>query len=333
MPLLDIRNLTIEIDTPQGRVRAVDRVSLTLNEGEIRGLVGESGSGKSLVAKAIMGMKKENWRITADRMRINDIDLMSLSPRERRKVIGRDIAMIFQEPRSCLDPSMPIGAQLIEVIPSWVFEGRWWHRLFWRKKHAIGLLHRVGIKDHRKVMRAYPHELSEVVCQKVMIAMAIAIKPRLLVADEPISAMESTTQAQLLRLLDRMNQNNNTTILLISNDISTIANLTESITVMYCGQMVETASREQLLSSPHHPYTHALLNAIPDFSGQLPHKSRLKALPGAIPPLQHLPIGCRLGPRCPYAQKLCVQTPPITRLKSQQYSCHLPLNLEKPKNE
>ncbi|MBP8126814.1 MAG: ATP-binding cassette domain-containing protein, partial [Aeromonadaceae bacterium] len=233
MPLLDIRNLTIEIDTPQGRVKAVDRVNLTLNEGEIRGLVGESGSGKSLVAKAIMGMKKENWRVTADRMRINDIDLMSLSPRERRKVIGRDIAMIFQEPRSCLDPSMPIGAQLIEVIPGRVFEGRWWQRLFWRKKHAIGLLHRVGIKDHKKVMAAFPHQLSEVVCQKVMIAMAIAIKPRLLVADEPISAMESTTQAQLLRLLDRMNQNNNTTILLISNDISTIANLTETITVMY----------------------------------------------------------------------------------------------------
>ena len=333
MPLLDIRNLTIEIDTPQGRVKAVDRLSLTLNEGEIRGLVGESGSGKSLVAKAIMGMNKDNWRISADRMRINDIDLMSLSSRERRKLIGRDTAMIFQEPRSCLDPSMPVGAQLIEVIPSRVFEGAWWQRFFWRKKHAIALLHRVGIKDHRKVMNAYPHELSEVVCQKVMIAMAIAIKPRLLVADEPISAMESTTQAQLLRLLDRMNQNNNTTILLISNDISTIANLTESITVMYCGQMVETGSREQLLATPHHPYTHALLNAIPDFSGRLPHKSRLKALPGAIPPLQHLPIGCRLGPRCPYAQKLCVQTPPITRLKNQQYTCHLLLNLEKPKNE
>ena len=253
MPLLDIRNLTIEIDTPQGRVKAVDRFSLTLNEGEIRGLVGESGSGKSLVAKAIMGMNKDNWRISADRMRINDIDLMSLSSRERRKLIGRDTAMIFQEPRSCLDPSMPVGAQLIEVIPSRVFEGAWWQRFFWRKKHAIALLHRVGIKDHRKVMNAYPHELSEVVCQKVMIAMAIAIKPRLLVADEPISAMESTTQAQLLRLLDRMNQNNNTTILLISNDISTIANLTESITVMYCGQMSKPVAASSCWQPPITP--------------------------------------------------------------------------------
>lgn len=156
MPLLDIRNLTIEIDTPQGRVRAVDRISLTLNEGEIRGLVGESGSGKSLVAKAIMGMMKDNWRVTADRMRINDIDLMSLTTRERRKIIGRSVAMIFQEPRSCLDPSLTIGHQLMEVIPSRVFDGRWWQRLFWRRKHAIGLLHRVGIKDHRKIMAAYP---------------------------------------------------------------------------------------------------------------------------------------------------------------------------------
>ena len=331
MPLLDIRNLTIEIDTPQGRVKAVDKVSITLNEGEIRGLVGESGSGKSLVAKAIIGMQKENWRVTADRMRIGDIDLMSLSPRERRKVMSSDIAMIFQEPVSCLDPSLPFGEQLLEVIPSRVFEGSWWQRLYWRKAHAIGLLHRVGIKDHRKVMSAYPHELSAGVCQKVMIAMAIAIQPRLLVADEPISAMESTTQVQLLRLLDRMNQLHNTTILLISNDISTIANLTESITVMYCGQMVETGSREQILEEPHHPYTDALLHSIPDFSGRLPRKSRLNALPGVIPPLQHLPIGCRLGPRCPYAQRLCIQTPPLTRIKGHQYSCHFPLNLEEPK--
>lgn len=328
MALLDIRNLTIEIDTPQGRVKAVDKVSLTLNEGEIRGLVGESGSGKSLIAKAIIGMQKDTWRITADRMRIGETDLMTLSPRARRKVMSKEIAMIFQEPVSCLDPTLTIGRQLIEAIPAKVFDGKWWQRLYWRKTHAIGLLHRVGIKDHKKVMSAYPHELSEGVCQKVMIAMAIAIQPRLLIADEPISSMESTTQIQILRLLDRMNQLGNTTILLISNDISTIANLTESISVMYCGQMVETGSREQLLNEPHHPYTDALLHSIPDFSGKQPHKARLSALPGAIPPLQHLPIGCRLGPRCPYAQKQCVKTPPLTRQKGHQYSCHFPLNME-----
>ena len=132
MPLLDIRHLTIEIDTPQGLVKAVDRMSLTLNEGEIRGLVGESGSGKSLVAKAIIGVGKDNWKVTADRMRFGNIDLLQLTPRERRKVIARDIAMIFQEPSTCLDPSEQVGKQLIESIPSKSFTGRWWERLKWR---------------------------------------------------------------------------------------------------------------------------------------------------------------------------------------------------------
>jgi len=331
MPLLDIRNLTIEIDTPQGRVKAVDRVSLTLNEGEIRGLVGESGSGKSLVAKAILGMKKDNWRITADRMRMDGHDLLSLTQAQRRRIMTRDIAMIFQEPNSCLDPSVPVGEQLIDALPWRVFDGKWWQIFHWRKRHAIALLHRVGVKDHKEVMNAYPHELSVGVCQKVMIAMAIAIKPRLLVADEPISAMEATTQAQLLKLLDKMNKVGSTTILLISSDLSAIGNLADSFSVMYCGQMVETGSREQVLSQPHHPYTDALLDAIPDFSGQLTHKSYLNPLPGAIPPLQHLPIGCRLGPRCPYAQKQCVKTPPLLQNKGHHYSCHFPLNLEEPR--
>ena len=183
MPLLDIRNLTIEIDTPQGKVKAVDRVSLTLNEGEIRGLVGESGSGKSLVAKVIVGIQKDNWTVRADRMRFNDMDLLTMAPKERRRIMGREIAMIFQDPISCLDPSEEIGTQLEEAIPTSAFAGKFWQRFQWRKKRAIALLHRVGVKDHRKVMRAYPHELSDGMCQKVMIAMAIANQPRLLVAD------------------------------------------------------------------------------------------------------------------------------------------------------
>ncbi len=166
MPLLDIRHLTIEIETPQGMVKAVDRMSLTLNEGEIRGLVGESGSGKSLVAKAIVGVCKDNWRITADRMRLGNIDLLQLTPKERRRVIARDIAMIFQEPSTCLDPSEEVGRQLIESIPSRAFEGKWWERFKWRKKQAIALLHKVGIKDHKRLMGSYPYELTDGECQK-----------------------------------------------------------------------------------------------------------------------------------------------------------------------
>ena len=222
MPLLDIRHLTIEIETPQGLVKAVDRMSITLNEGEIRGLVGESGSGKSLVAKAIVGVCKENWKVTADRMRLGSIDLLQLTPKERRRVIARDIAMIFQEPSTCLDPSEKVGRQLIEAIPSRSFDGKWWERFKWRKKQAIGLLHKVGIKDHSRLMDSYSYELTDGECQKVMIAMAIAAKPKILIADEPTNDLDPITQSQILRLLSRMNQVNNTTIVLIGHDLTTI---------------------------------------------------------------------------------------------------------------
>ncbi|OBU46461.1 oligopeptide/dipeptide ABC transporter ATP-binding protein [Photobacterium damselae] len=332
MPLLDIRNLTIEIDTPQGRVKAVDRMSMTINESEIRGLVGESGSGKSLVAKAIAGVAKDNWHITADRMRLGDIDLLALSSRERRKIVGREMAMIFQEASSCLDPSERVGAQLEEAIPPSAFSGHLWQRFHWRQKQAIALLHKVGIKDHKRVMRSYSYELTDGECQKVMIAMAIANRPRLLIADEPTNDLDSITQAQIFRLLSRMNQLGNTTILLISHDLTTVTQWADRITVMYCGQSVESGSRQDLLETPHHPYTEALLRAMPDFSDGICHKSKLETLPGSIPPLQHLPIGCRLGPRCPHAQRKCVEVPERRKVKSHKYSCHFPLNMEKDKS-
>lgn len=328
MPLLDFRHLTIEIETPHGLVKAVDRMSLTIQEGDIRGLVGESGSGKSLVAKAIVGICKDNWRVSADRMRFGDVDLLQLTPRERRKVIARDVAMIFQEPSTCLDPSEDVGHQLAESIPSKTFTGRWWERLKWRKKQAIALLHKVGIKDHNRVMNSYPYELTDGECQKVMIAMAIAAKPRLLIADEPTNDLDPITQSQILRLLSRMNQVQNTTILLIGHDLTTITQWATRITVMYCGQSVESAATSQILEAPKHPYTIALLKAMPDFSDWIPHKQKLQSLPGSIPPLQHLPIGCRLGPRCPYAQRQCVEIPYSKKIKGHKYSCHFPLNTE-----
>ncbi|UXI02251.1 oligopeptide/dipeptide ABC transporter ATP-binding protein [Photobacterium sp. TY1-4] len=329
MPLLDIRNLTIEIETPQGMVKAVDRMSLTLSEGEIRGLVGESGSGKSLVAKAIAGVTKDSWRVSADRLRLADIDLLTLSARERRKVVGREIAMIFQEPSSCLDPSEQVGEQLEEAIPSGSFTGSWWQRFHWRQKQAIALLHKVGIKDHKRVMKSYPYELTDGECQKVMIAMAIANRPRLLIADEPTNDLDPITQSQIFRLLSRMNQLSNTTILLVSHDLTMVTQWADRITVMYCGQAVESGSRKQLLESPHHPYTEALLHAMPDFNlDVLPHKCKLETLPGSIPPLQHLPIGCRLGPRCPHAQRKCVEVPKRRKIKNHKFSCHFPLNME-----
>ena len=329
MPLLDIRNLTIEFINDNKPIKAVDRVNLLLTEGEILGLVGESGSGKSLVAKAICGVTSDNWRITADRMRFGDIDLLRLSPRERRKIIGRHISMIFQEPQACLDPSASIGRQIMQAIPGDTFKGPWYKRLLpWRKERVIDILHRVGIKDHQDIMRSYPYALTEGECQKVMIAIALASQPRLLIADEPTNAMESTTQDQIFRLLRRLNQNNNTTILLISHDLRTVSQWSNRIQVLYCGQTVENASSQELIASPHHPYTQALMRAMPDFGQPLPHKSRLNTLSGSIPSLEHLPIGCRLGPRCPYGQRECIVRPPLTGSKQHQYACHFPLNIE-----
>ncbi len=239
MALLDIRNLTIEFITPTGAIKAIDRISIMLAEGEVRGLVGESGSGKSLIAKAICGVSNENWRITADRFHFNDIDLLRLPPRQRRKLIGHNISMIFQEPQSCLDPSENIGQQLIQSIPGWTYKGRWWQRFHWRKKRAIELLHRVGIKDHKNIMNSYPYQLTEGECQKVMIAIALANQPRLLIADEPTNTMEATTKAQIFRLLTRLNQNNNTTILLISHDLQFMSKWADRINVLYCGIVVK----------------------------------------------------------------------------------------------
>ncbi len=261
--------------------------------------MGESGSGKSLIAKAICGVTKDNWRVTADRMRFDDIDLLRLSNRERRKLIGHNVSMIFQEPQSCLDPSERIGQQLIQSIPGWTYKGRWWQRLGWRKRRAIELLHRVGIKDHKDAMRSFPYQLTEGECQKVMIAIALANQPRLLIADEPTNAMEPTTQAQIIRLLTRLNQNNNTTILLISHDLQMLSKWADKINVMYCGQTVESGPSEELITLPHHPYTQALIRAIPDFGSAMPHKSRLNNPAWSDPACwSQLPIGCRLGPRC-----------------------------------
>jgi len=263
-------------------------------------------------------------------MRFNDIDLLRLSPRERRRIIGHNVSMIFQEPQSCLDPSERVGRQIMQAIPGWTYKGRWYQRFRWRHARAIELLHRVGIKDHKDIMRSYPYELTEGECQKVMIAIALANQPRLLIADEPTNAMGPTTQAQIFRLLSRLNQNNNTTILLISHDLRTMSQWANRINVLYCGQTVETASSSDLINTPHHPYTQALIRAMPDFGSALPHKSRLNTLPGAIPSLEHLPIGCRLGPRCPYAQKKCIETPRLAGAKNHLFACHFPLNMEKP---
>ena len=332
MVLLDIRNLRIDIKTPNGLIRIVDNVSFTLNEGEICGLVGESGSGKSLIAKVICNAFKDSWIVTADRFRFNDVELLKLTPTQRRQIVGKEISMVFQDPLTCLDPSQKIGKQLIQNIPGWTFKGHWWQRLFgWRKRRAIELLHRVGIKEHKDIMRSYPHELTEGEGQKVMIAIAVANQPRLLIADEPANSVESITRVQIFKLLSSMNQNQGTSILLASNDINSISEWCDAFVVLYCGQNSESGPREAILENPNHPYTQALLHSIPDFTQPLPFKSQLGTLKGSVPLLEEMPLGCRLGPRCPFAQKKCITKPTALRVKQHEFYCHFPINLREKK--
>ena len=332
MVLLDIRNLRIDIKTPNGLIRIVDNVSFTLNEGEICGLVGESGSGKSLIAKVICNAFKDSWIVTADRFRFNDVELLKLTPAQRRQIVGKEISMVFQDPLTCLDPSQKIGKQLIQNIPGWTFKGHWWQRLFgWRKRRAIELLHRVGIKEHKDIMRSYPHELTEGEGQKVMIAIAVANQPRLLIADEPANSVESITRVQIFKLLSSMNQKQGTSILLASNDINSISEWCDAFVVLYCGQNSESGPREAILENPHHPYTQALLHSIPDFTQPLPFKSQLGTLKGSVPLLEEMPLGCRLGPRCPFAQKKCITKPTALRVKQHEFYCHFPINLREKK--
>ncbi|WOT04085.1 peptide ABC transporter ATP-binding protein [Shewanella youngdeokensis] len=323
MPLLDIRNLTIELDTPHGRVKALERVSLTINPGELHGLVGESGSGRSLLARAILGVPGHNWTITADRMMWDGHNLMDMSSKQRRNLMGSEIAMIFQDPSSSLDPAMSVGSQIIEAMPT-NKKIPFWKRSKFKRTTAEKWMHKVGIKNPAKVMKSFAWELSEGECQKVMIAMAVVNQPRLLIADEPTDSMELSTQAQIFRLLSKLNQLQNVSILLISHELETLSGWCDQLTVLYCGQVMESGPTAELLAKPFHPYTAALVENAPDYSGSLTHKSMMKTLPGSASALQHLPIGCRLGPRCPQAQKKCVSRPILCHKKGRYFACHFP---------
>ena len=328
MPLLDIKNLTLEIDVGEHYVKALDKVSLTVAEQEIKALVGESGSGKSLIIRAIIGAIPEEWRLTADRLTWKGQNLLSMSAEQRRIIMRREIAVVFQDPTSSLDPSASLGAQLEESVPSeFIDAGHHWNQRQQRKEIAISLLHKVGIKDHLACMSSYPHEIPSDIAQKFMIAMALVSEPEILIADDPTRSMESTTKNQILRLLTRLNETKNLAILFVTHDLLAVSSMAHSMTVLYCGQSVESGKVKQLHRRPLHPYTKALLDSAPSFQINLPPKSKLSALPGTIPTLQHMPIGCRLGPRCPSARKECVKTPQARHIHQHSYACHFPLHI------
>lgn len=328
MALLDIKNLTLYMDVGGVVVKALEKVSFTLQEGEIKALVGESGSGKTLVVRAIIGALPDYWQIKADRLTFKGLDLLSMTYEQRRVIMRRDIAVVFQEPTSSLDPSIRLGEQIEESIPDeFVRKGWFWQRKKHRREISIGLIHKVGIKDHERWLTCYPNEIPPDVSQKIMIAMALASEPSILIADDSTRGMESTTKTQVLRLLVKLNKTKNLSILFVSHDLLAITSIATSMTVIYCGQTVESGKVKSLLKRPLHPYTKALLDSAPSFQSDLPTKSPLKALKGTIPSLQHLPAGCRLGPRCPNARKECVQVPLMRSIQEHHYSCHFPLHL------
>lgn len=319
MALLKVDELSVHFGDKKAPFRAVDRVSYEVNEGEVLGIVGESGSGKSVSSLAIMGLIDFPGRVMANSLRFNGHNLLDLKPKEKQKIVGADVAMIFQDAMTSLNPSYTVGYQIMEALK--VHQGG---SKAWRKERAIELLTMVGIPDPTSRLDVYPHQLSGGMSQRVMIAMAIACNPKLLIADEPTTALDVTIQAQIIDLLLELQRKENMALILITHDLALVAESAHRIIVMYAGQVVEEGKSEQIIKSPLHPYTQALLKALPEFAEG---KSRLQSLPGVVPGKYDRPQGCLLNPRCPYATDLCRQKEPELRtVNGRQVKCHTPLN-------
>ena len=300
MPLLQIDNLSVTFATASGPFRAVDNVSLTCDEGEILSIVGESGSGKSVAMLAVMGLLPFTATVTADRMEFDGRDLMSMGTRERRKLAGRDIAMIFQEPMSSLNPCFTVGFQIGETLRRHLGMGR-----AARKERTIELLSLVGLPSPETRLSQFPHQLSGGMSQRVMIAMALSCNPKLLIADEPTTALDVTIQAQILDLLADLQKERGMALILITHDMGVVAETAQRVHVQYAGQKVEEQDVGALFRDPHHPYTAALLSALPE---RATRHGRLPAIPGKVPGADDRPNGCLFSPRCPYATDLCRRT-------------------------
>ncbi|EJC82650.1 oligopeptide/dipeptide ABC transporter, ATP-binding protein [Rhizobium leguminosarum bv. trifolii WSM2297] len=297
MPLLEIENLTVEFQTSSGLFRAVDRVSLACDRGEILSVVGESGSGKSVAMLALMGLLPWTAKITADRMQFDGQDLRGISGRQRRRIVGKDMAMIFQEPMSSLNPCFTVGFQLGETLRVHMGLNR-----KERRERSIELLNLVGIPAPEDRLSNFPHQMSGGMSQRVMIAMALACNPKLLIADEPTTALDVTIQAQILDLLVRLQKEQGMALVLITHDMGVVAETAERVQVQYAGQKVEEQPVRALFRDPHHPYTAALLAALPERAqvGQ-----RLPSIAGVVPGQHGRPTGCLFAPRCGYATVEC----------------------------
>lgn len=322
MALLDIKNLHTYFTTRRGVIKAVDGVSLSVEEGKTLGVVGESGSGKSQTAMSILKLFEKNQRIHEGEVWFDGNLISEYSDAKMRKVRGNDISMIFQEPMTSLNPVFTVERQLTEVLIL--------HQKLSKKqatKRAIELLAMVKIPNPEEVVRQYPFQLSGGMSQRVMIAMALACEPKLLIADEPTTALDVTIQAQILKLMNELKDSTGTSIMFITHDLGVINQMADDVAVMYCGQVVEKAPVNYIFageSKYSHPYTEGLLSSIPALSSV--RGERLEAIPGAVPHPFDLPEGCRFAPRCKYATQKCVeQMPELEEVyDNQQIRCFYP---------
>ncbi len=301
-PLLSVRNLTVQFETDDGLVTAADQVSFHLMKGENVGLVGESGCGKSVTALSIPRLiPSPPGRIAADEILFDGQDILSMTSKEMRQIRGRAVSMIFQEPSSALSPLHRIGRQMTEAL---LLHRKLPEKEAWQV--AQQWLAKVGIADSPERMYAYPFQLSGGMQQRIMIAMALMLSPRLIIADEPTTALDVTTQAQVFDLIRDMKQDD-TSMLLITHDMGVVWEMCERILVMYASQIVETGSRDAIFKNPKHPYTAGLLKAIPKLTTS---RGKLKDIPGQVPSPFHYPEGCHFQARCPFAMKQCRESQP-----------------------
>jgi len=300
--LLAVEDLAVSFGRAGRRVRVLDGISFAIEPGEILGVVGESGSGKTVTALALARLLGEQGTIERGRILLDGRDLVALSAEEMTDVRGRDLAMIFQEPMTSLNPLLRAGFQVAEVLTEHLGLGR-----AEAMSQAVALLDQVGIADAPRRAQAYPHQLSGGMRQRVMIAMALACKPKLLIADEPTTALDVTIQAQILALLRDLRERSGAAILLITHDLGVIAETVDRVLVMYAGEIVEEAPVERLFSAPAHPYTRLLLRSIPSVEAK---RRTLEAIAGAPPSPLQFPGGCRFHPRCPLSVDLCADKSP-----------------------
>ncbi len=312
-PVLKLNNLTVEIPTRHGVLRPVDGVSYDIAPGEILGVVGESGAGKSMAGNAVIGLLNRPARVASGEIHLNGQRIDALAPDALRRLRGKEIGMVFQDPLTSLNPLLRIGDQLVETMLAHLPITR--HEA---QARAVAALEEVGIPGAAERIDAYPHAFSGGMRQRVVIALALCAEPSLVIADEPTTALDVSVQAQIIALLKRLCRERGTAVMLITHDMGVIAEAADSVAVMYAGRLAELGPVREVLSTPRHPYTQGLMASTPLASKG---KARLHQIPGAMPRLDALPMGCAFHPRCPYAQDQCGKDPAPTG----DVACHFPL--------